>query len=357
VVWSPVTSDNVLMAVIMPVALNENITLNNVTINGSLATDNQTGIKFINCGNVQVNNISTFDCDYSHVVFQRCVNYRVNGGTSSRTGTQEGLDYGIAHSNGCYNGLVSGYTADSVRHVSSIGGSEGISRFITVDKCFGYNLSDAGIDSHSAVYEHSFTGNYLHFGNTADTTADGIICGGGNPTISGNTIAGARRHGILYQNLVASIVTARQYVKISDNNITGNDVGVTTAAINISSGTGGGFTNILGVSISNNIITAFDYGIFIDSSTDGGVEDITIIGNTVSGALVVRGIYITASDNQINNLTIVGNNIKATTNEVIYLAGDADTSINNVLIADNRISGGTYGIRGIIFWYNVSYNF
>lgn len=332
-------------AKIAPVSLNSGIRINDVTINGDTATDNQSGLYFTLCGDVVVSNSKTNDCDYAHIVFNRCVNYKVLGGEASRTGTQEGVDYGVAHSDGCYNGVVDGFTANSIRHISTIGGSEGISRFIKVVNCFGYNLTDAGIDSHSASAEHSFINNMLHFSNSSDTTMDGIITSGAFPIIEGNTIVGNRRHGVIWQPEVALGSTLKLSGIIKNNTIKVNKLSGTTAGINIYTHVLSGYIGVNAVNISGNIISGADYVIGATAGLGGTIDNMTITGNSGDGA--VRGIYLIGVASQISDVIISSNNLSGITGECIYLAGDADTTMPNVIIQGNKIQGGTYSIRTI----------
>lgn len=334
-------------ATISPITLKENITLENVILEGPVSTGNQIGFSFEMCGNVLLNNCHTYDFDYTHIYFNRCVNYQVRGGSSSRTGVQEGLDYGVVHSFGCYNGLVDGYSGNAMRHISTIGGSQGISRFIRVVNCTGTGLTDAGIDSHSAVYEHDFSHNFISFTVDANTTKDGIIAQGGKFTCIGNTIVNCGRHGVFFQPDMSNSFSGNVSALISGNIIKGNkQVSGSTAGINIATSTVASMHAVNSVTISNNQLESFDSGILANPQTGGAVDKIIINSNTSLSDMNVRGVYIYAESNTIDGVLISNNYISVSSAfENIYLRGTASYGISNARISDNVIDGGKTGIR------------
>lgn len=336
-------------ATVAPLNTAKNIVLQDLVLKGPVSTGNQIGVKFIYCESVEVRNCNTYDFDYTHLWFERCANYAVRGGASFRTGAQEGLDYGVAHLRGSYNGLVDGYTGNSMRHISTIGGSEGVSRFIRVVNCFGYNLTDGGIDSHSACYEHDFSHNFLLFSNSADTTIEGIVSQGGLLTCIGNTIIGARRHGISWTPEIANSVTITGEIStlISKNSFTGNkNVAGTAYAVQISPQiSAAALKPINGVVISGNLGKSFDGFVLVQARTGATVSNVVIDSNVCQNAMTQRGAYIYASDNNITNVNITNNIFKSTSNEVIYCAGTASYSVNNINVANNIVDGGSHSLR------------
>ena len=336
-------------ATVAPLTTAKNIVLQDVTLKAPVSTGNQIGVKFIYCESVEVRNCNTYDFDHTHLWFERCANYAVRGGASFRTGVQEGLDYGVAHLRGCYNGLVDGYTGNSMRHISTIGGSEGVSRFIRVVNSFGYNLTDGGIDSHSACYEHDFSHNFLLFSNSADVTIEGIVSQGGLLTCIGNTIIGARRHGVAWTPEIADSVTITGEIGaiISKNSFTGNKnvVGTTYAVLVSPQVSATALKPIDGVVISGNLVKNFDGMALVRANTGGKVSNVVIDSNVCQNAMTQRGVYILASNNNIQNVNITNNILKATANEVIYCAGTTPYSVNNINVANNIIDGGSFSLR------------
>ena len=193
------TSDT---ATIAPINSMSNIKLDRVMCYPNAVGTNQTFAKFLYCLNVDVSNCFTQDFQYQHYDVISCVNTRISDCHMSRSGSYVGLNYGVTFANACYNGWVTRCVGNSLRHLSTVGGSSGVSRFISIRDNRAYDMNDAGYDSHAACYEIEFVGNLAEFTNPTDTSCDGIICQGAKPLIQGNIIKGCRRHGVFWQPLI-----------------------------------------------------------------------------------------------------------------------------------------------------------
>lgn len=336
------TADN---AEIAPINLKQKIILDNVNATGLVSTGNQKFLEFTMCGDVEVRNCHSVDFDHTHIYFDKCVNYAVRGGSAQRTGAQEGLDYGVAHVNGCFNGLVDGYTGTLMRHVSTIGGSDGVCRFIRVVNCFGYNLTDAGIDAHTSVHEHDFSHNFLSFSNDADVTIDGIITLGGQPTIIGNTIVGAGRHGVFWQPIIETAFPGILSATISNNKFESNSNTSGVSAILAQTTAGSTYANIKGLIITGNTSQGFNNMVFVNAKSGGEIYNVNISNNICLDAQGTRGIRVYSEGAIIQNVVISGNIIEADTNECIYMQGTSSYAISYVNISNNKTKDGTYGLR------------
>jgi hypothetical protein len=371
--WSPTTLDDVkygeivrvkdtsasTLSLYFPVLLEytsaDSFTINKITpvqnvyfenVNGLGVDNNNKFCDFRYCENVVLRDCNTVDFDNAHFAFTTCVNYKVVNATMDKTGVQDGLNYGVVHANGCFNGQVLNSTASRMRHLSTIGGSHGVSRFINVIECIGTAMTDAGIDAHSAVYEHSFLNNEVTLSDDSDTTQDGIISQGGKPTIKDNKIHNARRHGVFWQPSLSTDTANPIKGDIVNNDTYYNQTTTGTAyAILVTTPTNN-TRKIDGLYTSGNSF----YGGFVTSAMQitavgAEIENIIINNNSFNGVPSARGIHIVSTSKKITNVSIIGNQISAGTNEVIYLQGNATNGIKNVMLSSNITKDGSIGFR------------
>lgn len=337
-------------ATITPVALMDNIRLINVNTAGPTSPGGQISFKFDRCSNVLVEDCDTEDLDYVHLWFKRSVRCTVRGGSGSRTGDADNLDYGVVVGDGCFDVLINGYRGDSMRHLVSIGGSQGVSRHITAMNCRGTNLIDAGMDAHSAVHEHTYAYNFLHFSDTADTTVDGILTQGSSPLVVGNQIYNPLRHGIFWQPETLAAFTGPIAGTFTDNRCDQQRNTGSTSALNVVPVSLAGVAPVNSVNITNHQGRGFSNNILVQTTT-AAIKAVSINQAKCLTGARSRAIYINAAGADIDGVEINGGYHEtdaAATNPVIELAATSPYYVKNWrVIAPHmkRGAGGTIGLR------------
>lgn len=306
---------------------------------GDAGVDNLSAFWFDRCDDVVLNNPVTTDCDYTHILFERCSRFRVFGGTGDRTGVNEGLDYGIVASRGCYDGKVIGYSGTDMRHTISIGGSEGVSRFIYGIGCHAEGSLDAGFDCHPSAIEHGFINCTVNMSSDAAEN-DGIISQGTEFLAIGNVVKGVHRHGVLWQP-VNSISTLRLIGKIADNDVTGvagdraYEATTSTSAAPIQS-----------ISITNNTSNGFDRLVEVYAATTN-IERASVVGN-VGRNCAAKGVFFRADAGlEISGGEVSGNQVEnvGSALEAFYMQGVSTGRIKNVGLGKNHGYGVGTGLR------------
>jgi hypothetical protein len=344
-------------ATITPIALVENVTLERVNLIGPVSTGNQGGVLFDLCGNVSVSRMTSEDFDYAHIVFSRSVKSTVRDCMGSRTGVAEGLDYGVVVQRGCYDILVDGYRGDAMRHIITIGGSSGVSRHISAVNCRGSNLTDGGMDSHSAVHEHTFANNFLHFSDDADTTIDGIVVQGTAPIVTNNQIYNCKRHGVAWQPEALTAFGGRVSAVISGNRVeqqrnTGATSGVIVNPVSVT-----GLREITAVTISDNQCGGFREHTRIITSQGAAIRMVRITGGQCLLPTRGRSIHLNAANGDIDGVEISGGSYEVdniTTAAVIDLSGTATGTVRNFRIIGPHVKRNGAGTVGILLAYAVS---
>lgn len=325
---------------VTPITMLSGVRLEDVKCVGDTGVDNLSALWFDLCDDVVVNNPVSTDCDYGHIVFERCARFRVNGGTGDRTGTNEGLDYGIVVMRGCYDGRVIGYSGTDMRHTMTIGGAEGVSRFIYGIGCHADGALDAGFDCHPSAIEHGYINCTVNMSPDAAEN-EGIISQGTQPLLTGNVVRGAHRHAVLWQP-VNSISSLRLVGKITDNDATGatgdKAVMVTTAS---------SAAPIADAKVSGNTGDGFDYLCQIYAAASN-IAHVTVIDNKGQNCLA-KGIYFRADAGlEISSGKVHGNDVVLSGGSAVdqvYLQGVSTGRVKNVAIGANNGSGGTIGLR------------
>lgn len=337
-------------ATITPIIMYQDIILDNIQATGPLSTGNQGGFRFRRCGNVELRNVRTTQFDYSHLVFDQSVRCAIRGGGGNKTGDQEGLDYGVVLSNGCFDILVDGYRGDSMRHLVTIGGSQGISRLVSAINCRGTNLTDAGMDSHSACYEHTFANNFLSFSNYADTTIDGIATQGGAPIITGNQIYNCKRHGVAWMPETLSAFTGPLSGMILDNRLRRPQSGGSTSAVFVSTpASGSGYAPIASVTIARPQASGFSNSVLVQANT-APINKVIIDGVQCDGPMTSRSVFVYASGADINGVEICGGHHESSgsTSPVISLTGVGENRVRNWRVNGTHIKrDGVTGTVGL----------
>lgn len=325
---------------VTPITMLPGVILDNVKCSGDASVDNLSAFWFEMCDGVVLNNPVSEDCDYGHVVFDRCARFRVNGGTGDRTGTNEGLDYGIVVTRGCYDGRVFGYSGTDMRHAMTIGGSEGVSRFIYGIGCHADGALDAGFDCHPSAIEHGYINCTVNMSPDAAEN-EGIISQGAQFLATGNVVRGVHQHGVMWQprNSLASL---RLTGKIVGNDATGSAGDIAFLATTDSSA-----APVEDVVIDGNTSYGFDYLAQVYAAATN-VEHATVTSNKGKNCLA-KGVYLRADAGlEISSGVVHGNNAVLSGGgalEQIYLQGVSTGRVKNVAIGANNGSGGTIGLR------------
>lgn len=333
-----------------PITPLRGVVLDNVSATGPVSTGNQGGFNFKYCAGAELNNVNTEQFDYLHLLFETCAHCDVNGGSANKTGVQEGLDYGVVISKGCLDINVDGYRGSSLRHLSTIGGSQGISRHISVTRCRGFNLTDAGIDAHSAVHEHTFSQNFLHFNDDVDTTMDGIVSQGTAPIITDNHVYNCKRHGVFWQPETLVAFTGPVSAIIGKNRLDQQrNTGSTSAVIVTTPSSGTGVTRITALNIDDIQARGFSNLVQLQANVSE-INNVSIVTPKCLGPMRSRSIYASAAGADINGLSIIGGHHETddiTTNPVIDLVGTGAYKVRNWRVTDTHLKRGTSGTIGL----------
>jgi hypothetical protein len=344
-------------ASILPIVTSKDIIIKNVTVNGDNVSGEGEAIRFSRCERVIVDNFKSKQFQYSHIVFNRCVESTVIGGSGSKTGTQVGLNYGVAILNACYMVDVDGYKGDSMRHVVSIGGSQGVSRFISVRNCKGYNITDAGIDAHSSVHEHLFDGNYIHF-STGGTQMDGIISQGSSPIITNNQLFGVKREGILWQPLQKNTFTGGVSAIISNNKADNPlDIGTHNGIAVATEPSGTDWADIDSVIINNFQGSGFLNNIQV-LARNAEIRKVSISNAVCVKPVRARSILIKSTNSSIDQVSIVGGiheTASVSTTPVIELEGTESNPVKNWNVVGGIWKRNSTGIGLRLLWTENGY--
>lgn len=325
---------------VTPLTMLSRVILDDVECIGDTGVDNLSAFWFYLCDGTVLRNPVSTDCDYLHIIFERCARFRVFGGSGDRTGTTEGLDYGIVVSKGSYDGKVFGYTGTDTRHTMTIGGSAGVSRFIYGIGCHAEGSLDAGFDCHPAAIEHGFINCTVNMSTDA-LENEGFVSQGTEPTFIGNNAKGVHRHGFLWQP-TNSIATLRQIGKFKDNDATGStgDRGYLISTANSAA-------PIADVVLSGNSCDGFAYCAEFDA-TASNISHITAKDNAGQNC-TAKGILLRADTGyEISSGVVHGNSLALTGGsalEQVYLLGVGTGRVKNVALGANNGSGGTIGLR------------
>ena len=327
-------------AYISPLTPKENIIFENVTIVGdALATNLQVGIDLATVLNPVINNCKFKNLNYSAVFLDKCINAIVSN-CSFKDAFGSGLAYGVSVVNGCYSAVVDKCYSEQVRHLITIGGTDGVNLFVKATNNHATNCQDAGLDSHSAADFVHFINNTIEMG--AGITSDGIILQCSNQIVTNNTVVGGGTRGIYSQVYVTGGGTK---IDISHNNITMRS-GSTGSGILVYS-----FPNATGairsIRISNNAIDGpCDNHIYV-WARGATVSNVSITNNSVRVASNADSCFITARESQtIEKVVVSGNTfIAPATHYCVHTNGDSLSPVNNVTISNNILEGGSEGIR------------
>ena len=327
-------------AVVAPISTLDNLTFKDIKFIGADDTTNsQTALKLNKCFNVNVINCDFSYFSYASVVFNRCIQSKVNN-SSSRFSRKSGFGYGFAILNGCYSVSVSDCFSQDQRHMVTVGDNEGINLYVRITGNHAASAADAGIDAHPACDFMVIDGNTVE---AIDAAGDGIVFQGQNCAISDNIVVGNITQGIRVQPLT-EIGTSSSVV--TGNNLSNIGNASTNSGIFIDHDTTG-TVNSSGVIVSDNIISGdYEYGIYVLAS-DNAINNLVVSGNTFGDSATTTGIYIRSqSGASISNLSITGNVVPSTGSQGIYLFAAGSTGdITKGTITGNTVGPATFGIR------------
>lgn len=338
-------------ATITPVAMLTDVRLENVGLIGPSSTGNQYGVYIDRCYGAVVQDCVSEQFDHTHIAIRRSARCTVRGGSAEKTGTQEGLDYGVSVIDGCFDVLVDGFRADRVRHVATIGGSAGVSRHVSIVNCRGHNLTDAGIDSHSSAHEVTIANNFLHFADDVDTTIDGILVAATAPTITGNHVYNCKRHGIFWQPEPLTAYTGTVSATIAHNRVdrqrnSGNGVGLYVAPVSVT-----GAREITAVSMIGNHVGGFQNYARVTTVQGAAIRKVSIVGGVCIRPTLSRAVYIQAAVGDIDGVEIIGGHYEVdniTTAAVIDLVGSDTYVVKNWRIVGAHIKRNGAGTVGLL---------
>jgi len=343
--------DTTKTATITPIATMNGVTVENVTFNGPVSVNNQGAINFNMCQDVRARNVRSYDFDGRHILFNRCVNSVIRESHFSRTGVQEGLDYGVEISFGCYNVRVEACTADAVRHVASVGGSQGISRFISVIGNHGYALTDASFDCHSAAHEVNYSFNTSHYADDTDITMDAVSMAATCPTVIGNKFYNPKRHGIAWQMETISPFAGKIAGIFADNYVdqqrnTGSGYGFICTP-----GANAGQRSTSALSVANMQVAGVLTAIRVSGTASATVNKIVISGTQCLTPTRSVALSILASGADIDGVEISGGHYEvdtASSQPVMQIVGTDPQRVRNVRIHDVHLKRGATGSQGIV---------
>lgn len=321
-----------------------NVTLSNLRLLGPVSTGNQGGLDFNLCSDVLVSNVRSSNFDYAHVNFTRCANTRVTQCIWHGTNIQEGLDYGVVVERGCYNTLIDHCIGSAMRHVITIGGSEGVSRHTTGENCRGYGLTDAALDSHSAAIEVGYFYNYMSHSDSVDSEMDGISAQCAQLTVIGSNLNNFRRHGIdwspefnqsAFQGLVALKSAANNFTAVQPKVGTGTAAGISASTPNAVDQ-----VYIDSIESTGDRTTGCDLHTFVQA-IGAKIRKVSIDAPMSAGAMKIRGIQIYAlGAYDIEQVVISAPNLEVSSaNEIIFLQGNAAGKVRNWSITGGSLMG------------------
>lgn len=310
----------------------ENVTIRGFSLRGGgNSTLNVVGIHLTACVNVRLDELVTQNLHTAAVYLTDVVGASITG-CRFTDGKRAGYGYGVAILYASQDVSITNLTGDKLRHAVTIGGGlegRGITRRVTVAASVASTCDDAGFDCHPGGEYVSFIGCHV-----LGSAQDGIVMQGARFTISGCTISGASRYGILIQNLT---------IRGLEGTVTGNVVtrAGTRGIACVFNTTDPTFRVWSGLAVVGNLVTDSGYGITLENSSAAfDAEGVSIVGNivrrvTTSHAIFLRGLL---------GASVQGNSIfdPAATSEGLYLNDCADA-----VVSGNQIDGGATTGRAI----------
>lgn len=286
-------------------------------------------------------------CHFEKFAYCHCEFTGVIGGvvTNSffRDATAYGLSYGVGIFYGCRAIQVIGNYFSKLRHGVTIGGSQGVNRYISASENTIEYCVDAGLDSHPAGEFYTFANNHIVCADTNiyagiwTNNTDGITSQGSHATITGNTIYRPLGIGIYHQNTLSGS-TSPPTTNISNNTVyySGN-IGIYV----INQGQASRGLAVNGNRVIGHRSTGGNPAIYIYANTTGAMTNFAVTGNAVidnlSGqCLYIRGVSTTDGAVNCYDGIVTGNTFRSayTSNSYdavhIYLCRRINVSNNTI---------------------------
>jgi hypothetical protein len=289
----------------------------------------------------------------------RCVDIRrsldvtVTACTMEHAEEDEGLGYGVAIVNGVERATVTGCTGSDLRHGVTIGGEDGVDRFITVSTNTFTNMADSAVDIHPNVQYATLDANVIdcgHFTADPDANRHGITCQGAHCTVSNNIIHNCASLGIHAQPLTYE---DNDTLEIIGNRVWSDGSNITGIFVDGQKPSG----TLRGCVVSGNVVylqTSTSVGIEVHAATAGGtIDGVAITGNRVQSA--GPAIRVRADASRIcQDVAITGNALRnaGTGSAIELINGTTGAYLTCVTITGNTIRGGTYGINAAAGSFN-----
>jgi len=198
----------------------KNVKISGLTFEGTGASDTQAAIRVEHAYGANISDIDVHNVGYAGVIISNSIQTNVISCNFDEAITP-GYAYGVAIINGSSYINISNITANYTRHAVTVGGTDGICRFINVTNSSSTNSRDSGFDCHYSSDHVKFRG--LHVQCIASGT-DGITMQGANLELIDTTVLNANRHGALVQMfpLDSNNLVIRNFKCTCSNASTGN---------------------------------------------------------------------------------------------------------------------------------------
>lgn len=327
--------------------MKENIVIRNVRFLGGGDAQAAIAISLRYLVNFIVQNCVFDDFGDRCVEVRRALYGRCGGNVMRFSNEDVGLSYGVALVNGCEAITVEGNTGEDLRHGVTVGGEDGVDRYIAITNNAFTRMSDSGIDTHPNTSHVVINGNVLdagHFSTDPDALRHGITCQGAHSIVSDNIVSNFSAIGIHLQPLTSA---ADDTMSCTGNIVTSyetNAIGIFFDGQKISG-------SMRGLNISGNTIrlpSTGTSGINVEASTAGStVDGVSISANRVYVRLyAVR--LLAAASRILQDTTITGNSLRCidTSQAVVQLSNTTSGAfLTCVSVTGNTIRGGTHGVR------------
>ena len=249
--------------------------------------------------------------DYAGVEFDRCYNSTATG--NYRDAQDPATSYGVVISKGCQNVRMVNAYGEDLRHLFTIGGTNGMNNYCGAYHNFAHNCRDAAIDSHPASYGFKAQGNMIECTRTEIQPKDGIISQGLHSDIRDNTIVGA----------YARSIVAEGYSKTGFKN-----------TVTIQGNTS---------KLSGTASTGVTCGIDVRTRHEGEFESVSILGNTIDRGME-HAVRVFAEAASISGVSISSNPLLDGSTTSIYFLANTGFTITDFLVDGNMLRGNGSGV-------------
>jgi hypothetical protein len=327
--------------------MKSNIVLRNLRFIGNGDAQDARGVSLQYVTDFFIENCIFDDIGNRSIEARRALYGNISGNVMRFANEDNGNSYGVTLVNGCEAITVSGNTGEDLRHGVTVGGEDGVDRFVTITGNSFVRSADSAIDTHPNTSHITMIGNTLdsgHYSVDADANRHGITCQGAHSIVANNVVYGAKGIGIHLQPLTSE---PDDTLTCTGNNIVSletNTIGIFLDGQKI-----GG--TLRGAVISNNGIRLADTGtrgIIVEAATAGGqIDGLSVTGNRVYARLAALRLFA-ASSRIFQDTSISGNSFRVidSTEACVQLQNTSSGAwLTCVNITGNTIRGGTHGIR------------